>query len=52
MIRYVAGRMVWLVVVLLGVSVLTFGLGAVAPGDPAELALARTLDAPPTRQQL
>lgn len=50
--RYVAGRLVWLVLVLLGVSVITFGLGALAPGDPAQLSLERTLELPPTAEQI
>ena len=52
MIRYGAARVVWLAVVVLGVSVLTFGLGVLAPGDPAELALERTLELPPTGEQI
>lgn len=51
MTRYLAGRLVGLVVVLLGVTVITFGLGAAAPGDPAQLALERTLNAPATAEQ-
>lgn len=38
--------------VLFGVSVLTFGLGALAPGDPAELQLQRRLGERPTQEQL
>jgi len=41
-IRYTAARVVWLAVVVLGVSVVTFGLGVLAPGDPAAH---RSLDA-------
>ncbi len=52
MIRYAGARLAWLFAVLLGVSVLTFVLGAVAPGDPAELALERILGEPPTGEQL
>lgn len=52
MIRYGAARLAWLVVVVLGVSVVTFGLGVLAPGDPAELALERTLELPPTGRQI
>ncbi|HET9443154.1 MAG TPA: ABC transporter permease [Acidimicrobiales bacterium] len=52
MTRYLVERTAWLLVVLLGVSVITFGLGAAAPGDPAELALERELNAPPTGEQM
>ncbi|HVM05072.1 MAG TPA: nickel ABC transporter permease [Acidimicrobiales bacterium] len=52
MIRYTAARVVWLAVVVLGVSVVTFGLGVLAPGDPAELALQLTLELPPTPDQI
>ena len=52
MTRFVVARLVWLVVVVLGVSVITFALGALAPGDPAELALERTLELPPTPPQI
>ncbi|MGQ0744889.1 MAG: ABC transporter permease [Acidimicrobiales bacterium] len=45
-------RLLWLGVVLAVVSMLTFGLGAAAPGDPAELALERSQSDPPTAAQL
>jgi peptide/nickel transport system permease protein len=50
--RYVAGRLVWLLVVLLGVSLLTFALGVLAPGDPAQISLERTLELPPTVEEI
>ena len=52
MIGYVARRLVWLVVVLLGASALTFALGLLAPGDPAQLILERTQELPPTPVQI
>lgn len=52
MIRYVAERVGWLLVVMFGVSVITFALGAAAPGDPAQMALERELPASPTAEQL
>lgn len=50
--RYIAQRLVALVFVLAGVSVLAFGLGHLAPGDPAHLALQRALGSPPTDAQV
>jgi peptide/nickel transport system permease protein len=41
-----------LVVAVLGVSVLTFALGLVAPGDPAEVVLSRSQGQPPTQEQI
>lgn len=52
MTRYILQRCGWLIIVLFGVSVLSFGLGAVAPGDPAELILQRDLPHPPTDEQV
>lgn len=46
------GRLVWLVLVLLGASLFTFGLGALAPGDPAQIILQRQLGQPPTEEQI
>lgn len=37
---------------LFGVSVLTFALGALAPGDPAEVVVERRLNQPPPRDQV
>lgn len=50
--RYVLKRLVWLVLVLLGASLLTFSLGAVAPGDPAQIILQNQLGQPPTEDQI
>ena len=49
---FVLRRLVGLVLALLGVSVLTFALGVLAPGDPAEVVLSRSQGQPPTREQL
>lgn len=40
------------VLALLGVSVLTFALGVLAPGEPAEVVLSRSLGQPPSDEQL
>lgn len=50
MVGYVGRRLTQLILVLLGVSVLTFGLGAAAPGDPAAVLLERSRGEPPTRE--
>lgn len=50
--RYAARRVAALVVVLWGVSILAFGLGSLAPGDPAEIRLLRQLGHPPTQEEL
>jgi peptide/nickel transport system permease protein len=50
--RYVLKRLVWLVLVLLGASLLTFTLGAVAPGDPAQIVLQNRMGQPPTESQI
>jgi peptide/nickel transport system permease protein len=50
--RYAARRLASVVLALLGVSVLTFALGVLAPGDPAEVVLSRSLGQPPTDEQL
>lgn len=39
MFRYVVKRLLWMIPVLLGVSILVFAIQALAPGDPADLAL-------------
>ncbi|HVL28962.1 MAG TPA: nickel ABC transporter permease [Acidimicrobiales bacterium] len=49
---YAARRVASAVVALLGVSVLAFALGVLAPGDPAEVVLSRSLGQPPTDEQL
>ena len=52
MTRYVAERVAWLVVSLLSLSVITFGLGVLAPGDPAEVVLEHRLNQPPPHEQV
>lgn len=52
MIGYVGRRLVWLAVVVWAATVVTFALGAAAPGDPALMLLERTLDRSPTAEQL
>ncbi len=47
--RYIARRILNLVPVLLGISLLAFSLSALAPGDPALRILRLQSDAPPTR---
>lgn len=50
--RYAAARLAWLPVVLLGVSLLSFGFGVIAPGDPARAILEQSLGQPPTEAQV
>jgi peptide/nickel transport system permease protein len=50
--RFVAGRLVWLVLTLFGLSVVTFALGVLAPGDPAEVVLEHRLNQPPPRPEI
>lgn len=50
--RYLLKRLCWLILVLLGASLVTFALGALAPGDPAEIILRNELGRPPTDEQL
>lgn len=52
MLSYLAERAAWMALALFGVSVLTFGLGALAPGDPAEVVVERRLNQPPPRDQV
>lgn len=52
MIGYIGRRLLSLVVVVWTATVLTFALGAAAPGDPALMRLERTLDRSPTAEQL
>ncbi|MCL6479716.1 MAG: hypothetical protein K6T65_15170 [Peptococcaceae bacterium] len=47
--RYPLKRLLYLLPVMLGVSVITFGLVNLAPGDPAEIIL-RTAGADPSRE--
>ncbi len=49
--RYLAHRLLALVPVWVGITVLAFGLGNLAPGDPATLALGRTGE-PPRAEEL
>ena len=50
--HYLARRVGSLLFVLLGVTTLTFALGRLAPGDPAELVLERALGRPPSDAQI
>ncbi len=50
--RYLASRVAWLILALVGVSVITFALGVLAPGDPAEVVLERRLNQPPPQEQI
>ena len=50
--RYIASRVAWLLLALVGVSVITFALGVLAPGDPAEVVLERRLNQPPPQEQI
>jgi peptide/nickel transport system permease protein len=49
---YLVRRLAYVVVVWLGVSVLAFGLGRLAPGDPARDVLARTTGRQPTEREI
>jgi peptide/nickel transport system permease protein len=42
----------WLLVSLVTLSMITFGLGVLAPGDPAEVVLERRLNQPPPQEQI
>jgi len=50
--RYVAERVAWLLVSLVTLTMITFGLGVLAPGDPAEVVLERRLNQPPPQEQV
>lgn len=50
--RYIAERVAWLLLTLFGVSAVTFGLGVLAPGDPAEVVLEHRLNQPPPSEQV
>ena len=52
MASYLARRAAWLGLALFGVSVITFALGVLAPGDPAEVVVERRLNQPPPREQV
>ncbi|MBA2301453.1 MAG: ABC transporter permease [Acidobacteria bacterium] len=49
---YLVRRSAALIVVLVGVSTISFALGVLAPGDPAELWLERALGRPPSDSQI
>lgn len=49
---YLRERLIWLPVVLVGVSLLAFAFGSVAPGDPARTILEQSLGQPPTERQV
>jgi len=42
----------WLLVSLVTLSMITFGLGVLAPGDPAEVVLEHRLNQPPPKEQV
>lgn len=50
--RHVGERVLGLLGALLGVSAIAFGLGVLAPGDPAEVVLERSQGQPPTDAQV
>lgn len=50
--RYLLKRGVMVIFVLVGVSLATYGMIYIAPGDPAETILREQLDSHPTEQQL
>lgn len=52
MTRYIVRRLASLAIVLWGVSVLSFALGSLAPGDPARLLMERTLGHQATEEQV
>ena len=52
MTRLVAERVAWLLASLIALSVVTFGLGVLAPGDPAEVVLEHRLNQPPPAEQV
>lgn len=52
MSHYILRRLVLLVPVWLGITLLAFGLGRLAPGDPARLIAAQLADGPPTAAQI
>ncbi len=50
--QYILRRLVSLLPVILGVSLITFGLMAVVPGDPAEIIAGRGKDIEPTQAEI
>lgn len=51
MLQYIARRLVYLVPVWLGISLIAFTLANLTPGDPARLALQRELGRQPTTEE-
>src|SRR5919201_6535647 len=49
---YLLRRLAYLLPVLIGISLLSFGLGRLAPGDPARDVLARTTGRQPTHREV
>ncbi|MDQ3896083.1 MAG: ABC transporter permease [Actinomycetota bacterium] len=52
MSRYLAERVVWLLLSLVTLSMITFGLGVLAPGDPAEVVLEHRLNQSPPHEDV
>ena len=52
MTRYLAERVAWLLASLVTLTMITFGLGVLAPGDPAEVVLEHRLREAPPREQV
>src|SRR5262249_25703288 len=52
MTKYILRRLFLIVPVWLGITLLAFGLGRLAPGDPARLIAERQLDNQPTPEQI
>ncbi|MCG7850534.1 MAG: ABC transporter permease, partial [ANME-2 cluster archaeon] len=50
--KYIAKRLLLLIPIMLGASVLSFSILYLAPGDPAELMLERQLQGAPTQEQI
>jgi len=51
MLRFVARRLVYLIPVWIGISLVAFALATLTPGDPARLALQRELGRQPTAEE-
>ena len=51
MLRFVARRLVFLIPVWIGISLVAFALATLTPGDPARLALQRELGRQPTAEE-
>lgn len=52
MLPYIARRFAYLIPTLVGISILAFALGRIAPGDPAYLVFARTHGRQPSHAEL